>query len=293
MEHDSIDFAALDRAGCKPLKIIATDVGLQRPVVFASQRFDGQNEQVVDAVRASISYPLVFQPVRVHDRFLVNGGLCSNLPVFAFEKERRESNLPIVAFDLIQGPRPVEPAYGFLQFCRDMISTSLESRDFLIRDRIQGLHYIPIPVPEGFHALRFHLPPSDREVLFHRGYTAAMEYFTSKLFHWKQTFSEVERLQALMSVEPDRVKELLQAMAPISPRSPTLRPAVRDHATHGARHPHRRLPLPDGSRSGYRPGDPDDLGMHRRLVEAPRPGPGESRRGASRSREMGDDPGPA
>jgi NTE family protein len=211
--HDSIDFAALERAGCKPLKVIASDVGLQRPVVFASQKFDGQNEQVVDAVRASISYPLVFQPVRVHDRYLVDGGLCSNLPVFAFEKERRESNLPIVAFDLIQGSSPAEPAYGFLQFCRDMISTSLESHDFLIRDRIQGVHYIPIPMPEGFHALRFHLPPSDREMLFHRGYTAAMEYFTSKLFHWKQTASEVERLQALMPAEPDRVKELLQAMA--------------------------------------------------------------------------------
>jgi NTE family protein len=213
LKHDAVDFAALERAGCKPLKVIASDVGLQRPVVFGSQRFDCQNEQVVDAVRASISYPLVFQPVRVHDRFLVDGGLCSNLPVFAFERERRESNLPIVAFDLIQGRGPTGPAYGFLQFCRDMISTSLESHDFLIRDRIQGVHYIPIPMPEGYHALRFHLTRSDREMLFHRGYTAAMEYFTSKLFHWKQTASEVERLQALMPVEPDRVKELLQAMA--------------------------------------------------------------------------------
>jgi NTE family protein len=68
LDHNSIDFEDLDRAGCKPLKIIASDVGLQRPVVFASRRFDGQNEQVVDAVRASISYPLVFRPVRVHDR---------------------------------------------------------------------------------------------------------------------------------------------------------------------------------------------------------------------------------
>jgi NTE family protein len=213
LEHNTIDFEALDRAGCKPLKIIASDVGLQRPVVFSSQRFDGQNEQVVDAVRASISYPLVFQPVRVHDRFLVDGGLCSNLPVFAFEKERRESNLPILAFDLVQAPRAPEQGYGFLQFCRDMISTSLESHDVLIRDRIHGVHHIPIPVPDGFDALRFDLPRSDRETLFHRGYNAAMEYFASKLFHWKQTSNEVERLQALMPAEPDRVKELLEAIA--------------------------------------------------------------------------------
>src|SRR5262249_2894230 len=79
--HDASDFEALDRAGCKPLKIVASDVGLRRAVVFASQRFEGHNETVVDAVRASISYPLVFRPVRVHDRFLVDGGLCSNLPV--------------------------------------------------------------------------------------------------------------------------------------------------------------------------------------------------------------------
>jgi NTE family protein len=213
LDNHSIDFEALDRAGCKPLKIIASDVGLQRPIVFASQKSDGHNEQVVDAVRASISYPMVFQPVRVHDRYLVDGGLCSNLPVFAFERERRETNLPIVAFDLVYSARPIEPSYGLLQFCRDMISTSLESHDLLMRDRISGIHYIPVPVPDGLDALKFSLPPSEREMLFHRGYNAAMEYFTSKVFHWSQTSNEAERLQALMDVEPDRVRELLEAIA--------------------------------------------------------------------------------
>lgn len=34
-----------------------------------------------DAVRASIAFPRIFDPARIEDRWLVDGGLCNPVPV--------------------------------------------------------------------------------------------------------------------------------------------------------------------------------------------------------------------
>jgi predicted acylesterase/phospholipase RssA len=50
---------------------------------------------VVAAVRASASYPFVFEPVKTHDKCLLSdGGLASNLPAFLFAKEHRATGFP-------------------------------------------------------------------------------------------------------------------------------------------------------------------------------------------------------
>jgi NTE family protein len=57
-----------------PLGIIATDLSTGKPVVFRSG-------SVVDAVRASISIPGVFEPVCFNDTALVDGGVANPLPI--------------------------------------------------------------------------------------------------------------------------------------------------------------------------------------------------------------------
>jgi len=57
-----------------PLSIVATDYYTGMPVVFRSGR-------VLDAIRASISIPGVFIPMRYKDTFLVDGGVANPLPI--------------------------------------------------------------------------------------------------------------------------------------------------------------------------------------------------------------------
>ncbi len=214
-------FHKLEAVGCLPLKVIATDIGRQRPCVFGSNHPSEIDDSVIDAVRASVGYPFVFRPVRVHDRRLVDGGLCSNLPIFAFANARGRSTTPIVAFDLVSSrDAPYREPYSFGQFCMDMVNTSLESADFLLRERIPGVIRVPVLIPSRFNALDFSITREDRQNLYNLGFTSTLQYFTSRLPYWDQVTNHVERLQAMRNVEPYRVRELLSIIASdISSRS--------------------------------------------------------------------------
>jgi predicted acylesterase/phospholipase RssA len=61
-----------------PLSIIAADVRNSQKVVF-------QSGNVAKAVRASISVPGVFKPVKIDNHLLVDGGIVDPLPVSALE----------------------------------------------------------------------------------------------------------------------------------------------------------------------------------------------------------------
>lgn len=63
------DFAHL----VTPLKVVASDFYAQEPVVFSS----GPLRQ---AIAASMALPVIFQPVVVHGRVLIDGGLVNPLP---------------------------------------------------------------------------------------------------------------------------------------------------------------------------------------------------------------------
>jgi NTE family protein len=57
-----------------PLRIIASDLKAGEPVVLAQG-------SLVDAIRASISMPVFFQPHLVDGRYLVDGALCAPIPL--------------------------------------------------------------------------------------------------------------------------------------------------------------------------------------------------------------------
>jgi NTE family protein len=56
-----------------PFRCVASDITAQRPVVFR----DGDLAQ---AVRASMSYPFYFKPIRVNGHLMMDGGLYNNFP---------------------------------------------------------------------------------------------------------------------------------------------------------------------------------------------------------------------
>jgi NTE family protein len=57
-----------------PLGVVATDLGTGRAVVFRSGN-------LLEALRASISIPGIFEPVRYRDGVLVDGGVANPLPI--------------------------------------------------------------------------------------------------------------------------------------------------------------------------------------------------------------------
>lgn len=77
-----------------PIKILATDINTYREVLF-------QEGRLVDAVRPSSAIPGIFEPVRMNDWILVDGGILNPLPVGPLV---RAGVSKIIAVNTLPGP---------------------------------------------------------------------------------------------------------------------------------------------------------------------------------------------
>ena len=78
-----------------PFFIVATDIETGKEVIM-------KTGPVVKAVRASISIPAIFTPVKLKNKFLIDGGIVNPVPVNILKKEGMDF---IIASNVIKTPR--------------------------------------------------------------------------------------------------------------------------------------------------------------------------------------------
>ena len=212
-------FRNLRSAGyTKALKIIASDVVSRRSVVFSAGDAANEHEMdwsVITAVRASTSYPFVFEPVPFNRNYYSDGGISSNLPVFLFEQERKTERKPILAFDLVHEQDVAEAEdceYRLFNFCNDLLGTTLESSDKLLQGLINDLHYIPVPIPRTIDTLKFKLTEDEQTTLYQRGYEAASDYLKNHVPHWFRETPEAETSRRIYKHASDLIKDLQRSI---------------------------------------------------------------------------------
>lgn len=88
----------------KPTRIVAADITTGHIKVWSSEKTP--DESVAFAVRSSCSIPFFFQPTTSGMSRYVDGGLLSNLPVFAYSDSEELSQDPIIAFSLTDSEPP-------------------------------------------------------------------------------------------------------------------------------------------------------------------------------------------
>ena len=207
----NITFQDLEEQGCTPLKIVASDLGGHEPLVFSANGGHERNGLVIDAIRASMSYPFVFCPVPINNNLLVDGGLTTNLPLFLFERERRALGIPVIAFDLV--PEASNNQIEHLgHFCNALTTTALEATDILLRKLLTGIHHVPVPIPASIRTLDFSLTSEQRLQLFQIGKQSATEVFNRIFKDYDRATNEVEELQSL-HVPPAVIVPVLKAIA--------------------------------------------------------------------------------
>ena len=214
-----ITFRELQEQRCYPLRVVASDLISRQAVIYPLDQEQGLDYSVIDAVRASMSFPFVFSPVKNDDHLLVDGGLSSNLPLFLFEEERKVNNYPVLALDLVVGNNTSsdfslnKSDYGLLKFIPDMLATALEASDGLIENLIKNIYYIPIKLPKDIGTLDFEISKENRERLFDRGYRDVSSYLNINVFKGlKRVITERERLRALYG-RIDLIEKTLEKVA--------------------------------------------------------------------------------
>lgn len=141
------------------LVVMAADVTrgqlLRLPWDYERYGLDPDEQPVVDAVRASISVPYLFEPFRLTypggESLLVDGGLVSNYPIDAFDrtdgKDRRWptfgvtliAQLPAGDTKLVPALRPLRVVPGF-HFLEAVVTTAVVGRDqgYLAQPWVRG-----------------------------------------------------------------------------------------------------------------------------------------------------------
>jgi NTE family protein len=160
------------------LRVVVTDLTNERLVVFPDHAhlygLDPDRMLVSQAVRASCSIPLFFEPVKIQGAYLVDGGLLSNFPIWMYDSPGEPAH-PTFGFLLDEGKDSAIinslPKYGLA-----LANTVRRAFDSInLRPEEYANRTIRIPVG-GVRATDFSLSTSRKLALIKGGHEAATNF---------------------------------------------------------------------------------------------------------------------
>lgn len=157
-----------------PLTIIATDIVKQDIKVF--NKTQSLDLAIADAVRMSMSIPGIFRPVPFGSGLIIDGGVISNFPAWAFESERKTEYLPILGFRMQPEDVPAPAIKNMGSFVRSMLFTIMRAGNALQYSQIEDLWVLNLPA-EGVGTLDFHISSASKTVLYMEARENARTYF--------------------------------------------------------------------------------------------------------------------
>jgi len=130
-----------------PYAAVATDINTGQKVVL-------RNGNLAAAMRASMSIPMLFEPWKIDDHLLVDGGVVSNLPVYTAQE--LFPGLPVVAVD-ISDELSTTPVGSYMDvigqaltiLMRKTTNEEAQAADILLRPKIAGLGMLDTGDPEA------------------------------------------------------------------------------------------------------------------------------------------------
>jgi NTE family protein len=160
-----------------PLKVIATDLTNRKIKIFQQHIEEEEKETAIkDAVSASISIPLFFEPKELNGQLLVDGGLLSNFPAWVFDDERDRApfNTPTLGFKLVE-EKSTPITTSLYSFLRSLLVTALSGDELLETRRVENLRIIRLQTVNS--TFDFKLSPQDKDNLYRCGTEGTRAYF--------------------------------------------------------------------------------------------------------------------
>jgi NTE family protein len=179
------------------LQVIVSDLSARQLLVLPRDAhklgLDPDKLEVALAVRMSMSIPIFFEPVRVHnektnwEHVLVDGGMLSNFPVWLFDADG-PPEVPTFGLLLVE-PNPRTPiterlpkpehsphgAKGVVQLLSGMVHTMMEAHDRMYIEKEQYARTIGIPTL-GVGTTEFGIARGRAEELYESGRKAAQDF---------------------------------------------------------------------------------------------------------------------
>jgi len=159
----------------RELVVIASNLTSKEILVF--NKVENPSVAIAEAVRMSSGIPLFFHAYKWGESLVVDGGLLSNYPVWAFAN----SKLPTFGFKLVSdaGGKVPEPPNSFPAYLSSLLSTMLDAHDKK-DERVLGADRT-VHIPTGSIATtNFSLTQAEKDSLYNSGYVAASQFIQQK-----------------------------------------------------------------------------------------------------------------
>jgi NTE family protein len=171
-------------------KCFVADITRKRLITFPDDShiygFDPDYMEVALAVRASMSIPVVFQPVEIKQSLLVDGGVLSNYPINAWDSIAvPEWPTFGILLDEVAPERKVEPVGRWPHdYFMALFDTMMKAHDKL-NIKPGDFKYRTIRVPCGsISGTDFDLELSEKKFLYNKGIHAAREFLN--IWSWPE-----------------------------------------------------------------------------------------------------------
>lgn len=175
------------------LVVVASDLSGGRlarlPWDYGRYGLDPDKQLVADAVRASISIPFFYEPVKLNKHVMVDGGLLSNFPIDLFDST---PEWPTIGIKLSAKPDAnlvANPIHNTFDFAKAILATAINAHDQM---------HIDNPATEArtifvdtfkIKATDFDITAEAQEKLFKSGQSAAAEFLKAWNFtQWQRQY---------------------------------------------------------------------------------------------------------
>jgi|GEM_PF-5988789 len=137
-----------------PLRIVATDLSDRTGKLFSEQATPEQS--VARAVSASVAIPFLFKPVEIDARHYCDGGIISNLPIWAFDEDRiLDPDALTIAIEIPENENPADMAATVFGRMKALLRAMVFGSAFLNKRMVDGLEVFRMPLPEELGVLSF------------------------------------------------------------------------------------------------------------------------------------------
>lgn len=160
------------------LRVFVADLSSRRLVTFPDDAFMygilPDKLDVALAIRASISMPVVFQPIYLQGKYLVDGGLLSNFPIDVWDS--RKPRWPTFGLLLAENESFDIGFMNFFSYTYAIFDTMLKAHD-KTKIRPDDYKYRTIKIPVGsIRATDFGLSSLQKDNLYQSGYNSALRF---------------------------------------------------------------------------------------------------------------------
>lgn len=115
------------------LIVVVSDISqgrmLRLPWDYAKYGLDPDQQLVAEAVRGSMSIPFFYQPARLQDSYLVDGGLLSNFPISLFDTTDDWPTFGIKLSAKLEPDTVANPIHSIVDYAKAVLSTATNAHD--------------------------------------------------------------------------------------------------------------------------------------------------------------------